>query len=146
MSRLSKQMAEAARLPRKIAVYAHLTIPDQFMVAEVRFNDMDEHWQKLPPGQEREETHYNHVRISEITTMVCEPISEDTIVQNAVASLDKQAADLTAEYYEQLGKVRGMKSQLLALSYEGPSEAERADMRDAVKSAGIEIIEADRPD
>jgi hypothetical protein len=118
MSQLSKQMALEATKPRKIAIYAHLTTKDQIIVAEVFYNNRDEHWQLLPKGQEREIPQYNHVRISEVLEVVCRPVEEDTIVQNAVTSLDKQMADLTAEYYEAAGKIKGMKKQLLALTYE----------------------------
>lgn len=117
MSELSKKMAEAAALPRKVAIYAHLTSQDTFALHEVSYNQFDEHWQRLPAGQELEEQISGWVRISEIHTISCVPIEEDVVTQNAVASLDAQSRSLITEMNEQLAVIANRKAQLLALTY-----------------------------
>lgn len=118
MSQLSKKMAREAAKPHRIAVYAHLTREDHFSVFEVQYETHDEHWNKLPEGEQRECTRSDFVRISEITTVVCLPIDEDTITQNAVASLDQTADRIRTDMFEQLGEIANRKKQLLAITYQ----------------------------
>lgn len=118
MSQLSKKMAAEAAKPHQIAVYAHLTREDHFSVFEVQYETHDDQWNKLPPGEERECTRSDFVRISEVTSVVCRPIDEDTITQNAVKSLDSTADAIRTDMLQQLAEISNRKKQLLAITYQ----------------------------
>ena len=118
MSQLSRKMARAAATPYRIAVYAHLIREDHFSIFEVQFETHDEQWRMLPPGEERECTRSDFVRISEIQTVTCIPIDEDTVTQNAVKSLDTTAQNIRNNMYQQLDELANRKKQLLAITYQ----------------------------
>ena len=121
MSQLSRKMAKAAATPYRIAVYAHLIREDHFSIFEVQFDNYDEHYNKLPPGEERECTRSDFVRISEIQTVTCIPIDEDTVTQNAVKSLDSTADAIRTDMLQQLAEISNRRKQLLAITYQ-PAE------------------------
>lgn len=113
-----KDFKEQIVRPRKVALYAALDISNFYMVWEVHYSDHDEHWTKLPEGQLREESHKGYVRITEPVDLHFSPISDDTIVQNAVRSLDDAEREVLREMNTKIAALREQKKQLLAITHQ----------------------------
>lgn len=108
---------QAAAVPRKIAVYASLSLKDYFMVSEVRYASFDEHYQPLALGQVREIALQGYVRISNVIEVAFDAISDEAMVGNAVATLNDEERRLIADFDKQLVHLRDRRSQLLALTH-----------------------------
>ncbi len=113
-----KNFKEAIARPRKVALYAHLTIDDFYSLDEVRIVNYDEHFDTLPDGQTREVSREGYVRITELAEVTLSPIDNDAIVRNAVVSLDEQERQLRAELNKKIAEIQDRRNQLLALTYQ----------------------------
>lgn len=114
-------LKEEIAKPRKVALYASLDSAWCY-VSEVDYDNYDEHWDKLPDGQVRERQKKGYVRISEPVEIALTAISNDSIVENAVKSLDEAERAVVREMNEKIAAIRGQKAQLLALTHQ-PEEA-----------------------
>lgn len=113
-----KDFKDAIAQPREVALYANLSCDNWFTVFEVHYNDRDEHGQLLPNGQRREQPWEGRVRISEPVKIQFAAISNDTIVRNAVESLNEEERKVIAELNNKLADIRDRKNQLLALTHQ----------------------------
>ena len=113
-----KDFKEQIGKPRVLALYANLTVDDYTAVFEMTFVDYDEHYETLPVGEQRERTMEGWVRISEPVEVQFSCIDNDSIVRNAVASLEEQERQLRAELAKKLVTLHDRKNQLLALTYQ----------------------------
>lgn len=116
-----KDFREAAAKPRKIAIYASMEMQDYYTVWEVTYDQWDEHYQKLPAGQEREHCIKGYVRISEIIDIQPTAINNDEIVGHAVEALNAEERKLIEELNQKIAAVREKKAQLLALTHQTES-------------------------
>lgn len=116
-----KDMKEEVAKPRRVALYLYTRATTSgttwYSVSEVHFSQYDEHYQRLPDGQEREEPRDGFTRVSDIIEMAFTPLSSEDVIQQAVASLDEEERKTMAELNQKLAEIRGRKSQLLALTY-----------------------------
>lgn len=110
---IKEEIAQA----RKVALYASLDSAYCY-VAEVSYDEYDEHWDKLPDGQVRERQKKGYVRISDPVEIALTAISNDSIVENAVKSLDEAERAVIREMNEKIAAIRGQKAQLLALTHQ----------------------------
>jgi hypothetical protein len=113
-----KNFKEHIDRPRKIALYADLTIDDFVMTHEVNYVTYDEHYTRLPEGESREIPMEGSVRITEPVDVSFTAIDNDAIVSNAVKSLDAEELKLRAELNKKIATIRDRKNQLLALRYQ----------------------------
>jgi hypothetical protein len=118
MNDLKEQIAR----PRKVALYASLTITEFYMLWEVHYTDVDERYDRLPDGQKREVPHDGYVRVSEPIDLNFKAVSSDEVVRNAVASLDEQERQAIADLNTKLAAIRGQKAQILALTHQPQME------------------------
>lgn len=105
---------------RKVALYASLD-SSYCYVSEVDYDDYDEHWEPYPDGQVRERQKKGYVRISEPVGLSLTAISSDSIVENAVKSLDEAERSAIREMNEKIAAIRGQKAQLLSLTHQSES-------------------------
>lgn len=110
---------ELAR-PRKLALYAALDGTFCY-VTDVRYVKHDERWNPLPDGQEREQPVKGYVRVSVPVEVQFVAITDDSIVSNAVASLDEAEREAIRELNEKIAAIRSQKAQLLALTHQPES-------------------------
>lgn len=113
-----KNFKDAVAKPRKVALYANLTIDDYFCVWEVVTTDYDEHYKTLPEGQTRERPITGWVRITDPVAMEFVAVDNDSVVRHAVESLNEQERALIDEMNKKLADIRERKNQLLALTYQ----------------------------
>lgn len=114
-----KDLKEQIDRPRKIALYLYMGTSNPWItVNEVRYVDRDEHWNKLPDGELREETSADMARISEPAEIKFKAVDSDAQVQNAVAALDAAERAVIAELNQKIAEIRGRKAQLLALTHQ----------------------------
>jgi len=113
-----KDFNVAMEKPRKVALYASLTINDFYAMYEVRDLDFDTHYQPLPEGQTRESPVEGWVRISEPAEVTFRPMSSDAVVRQAVESLEETERKVIDEMNQKLAQIRERKHQLLALTYQ----------------------------
>ena len=116
-----KDFNHALANPRLLALYAHLTIDDYFAVLEVRYADYDERYQPLPEGTRREVSIEGYVRITEPVEVTFRGVDNNSIVRNAVASLDEEERKLRSELHKKLTAIQDRKNQLLALTHQTES-------------------------
>jgi hypothetical protein len=117
-----KDLHEQIARTRKVALFASLTIPDFYMLWEVHYSNVDKHYDALPNGETREVPHEGYVRVSEPIDLHFTAVSDDAVVQNAVASLDEAERKAIAELNAKIASIRSQKAQILALTYQ-PEEA-----------------------
>ena len=108
--------AEVAK-PRKVALYASLDSSWSY-VAEVDYAKYDEHYETLPAGVERERPKKGFVRVSEPVDLVLRLLSDDSIVQKAVESLNEAEREAIRELNAKVAAIRAQKAQLLALTHQ----------------------------
>lgn len=113
-----KNLKEALSKPRKVAVYASLTMDNMVTVWEVNYLPYDEHWQSLPDGEKREHQVEGYVRISEPVEVSFTAVDNDSMVRNAVASIDEEERKLRSELNRKLAQLQDRRNQLLALTYQ----------------------------
>lgn len=118
MKDFKKELAK----PREVALYAALD-SDFCYVSCVSYEVYDEHWNPLPDGQRRERPIKGYVRVSEPFAIQFKPIADDTVVANAVASLDEAEREAIRELNNKIAAIRGQKAQLLALVHQ-PAECD----------------------
>lgn len=106
---------ELAKL-RNVAVYASLE-SSYCHVTDVTFSKFDEHYVALPDGETREKPMKGYVRISEIIPVEFRPISEDSVVANAIQSLDAAEREAIQELNAKIAAIREQKAQFLALAH-----------------------------
>lgn len=104
--------------PREIALYSSMTTSNSYLVLGVYYVDYDEHYQPLPKGQRREQPKDGYVRVSEPMKVSFTAIDTDTLVRNAVESLNEQERKTIDELNQKLAEIREKRSQLLALTHE----------------------------
>jgi flagellar basal body-associated protein FliL len=112
-----KDFKEQIAKKRELALYASLTM-DFSYVTEVTYSTLDEHYSPLPEGERRERPHEGYVRVTEPVTINFCAVDNDTVVRNAVASLDEEERKLRSELHKKLVELQERKSQLLALTHE----------------------------
>lgn len=115
------KIKEEVAKPRRVALYASLD-SSWCYVSEVDYIRHDEHYQALPDGQERERPKKGFVRVSEPLLIELRQLTDDTIVQKAIESLDEAERQAISELNEKIAAIRGQKAQLLALTHQ-PDEA-----------------------
>lgn len=108
--------AELAK-PRRVALYASLD-SDFCYVTEVSYLKYDEDFSPLPEGHERERPMKGYVRISEPVAIELPAISDDSVIANAIQSLDEAERDARNELNRKLMAIREQRSQLLALTHQ----------------------------
>lgn len=113
-----KDIKAAVAKPRKVALYASLSTPDWYTVWSVDYTDRDEHYQLLPEGRLREIPRNGYVRISEPVEVRFTAISDDAVVQNAVAALNEEERKAIAELNAKVAAIRERKQQLLSLTHD----------------------------
>lgn len=115
-------MQQQVAQPRRIALYMYTAstagAEPWYMVGEVVFSKHDLHYTPLPDGQERELPRQNFTRVSEVMEIRLQPLSNDEVVQNAVAALDEAEREALEELNKKLSEIRGRKAQLLALTHQ----------------------------
>jgi flagellar basal body-associated protein FliL len=112
-----KDFNHALAKTRFVALYANMATEGWFTVFEVTYVNYDEHFQPLTDGQKREKPWEGYVRISEPVKVDFAATDDDTVVRNAVASLDEQERKLRAELGEKLAQLQDRRNQLLALTH-----------------------------
>jgi hypothetical protein len=112
-----KNMKETIAKPRKVALYASLD-SDYCMVDEVRINTHDEHYRALPDGETRERILKGYVRITEPVDVAFSSLTDDSIVQKAVESLDAAEQEAIRELNAKIAAIRSQKAQLLTLTHQ----------------------------
>jgi hypothetical protein len=118
---MTNKFDEALSKERKIALYARLGEHSWFAVFEVGYVKHDEHYQPLPEGQLREVPTQGYARISEPISVNFEASDKETMVRNAIESLNAEELKIRNEMEERLAKLREQKNQLLALTHESQS-------------------------
>ena len=113
-----KDFKENIAKRRQIALYANLTIDDYVAVWEVRYSDVDEHYERLPNGEVREQSVNGWVRISAPIEVNFTSVDNDTIIRNAVLSLDQEERKVREELNRKITEIQERKQQLLALAYQ----------------------------
>lgn len=103
--------------PRKVALYANLD-GSWCYVSEVDYVTHDEHYVPLPEGQLRERPKRDMIRVSEPVEVTLTAVSDDTVIENAIKSLDEAERAALSELNEKIAKIRGQKAQLLALTHQ----------------------------
>lgn len=104
--------------PRLVALYANMTITNYYSVFEVTFTQYDEHYHLLPAGQKRESLRSGYVRISEPFEVAFTAVSNDEVIQKAVATLDAEERAAIDELNNKVAAIRERKSQLLAITFQ----------------------------
>ncbi len=104
--------------PRKIALYAHLTMEDYFLVDEVRYSPFDANFQPLPQGELREIPRRDSVRLTKPIEVVFEAEDDNSVVGNAVQSLEAEERRLREELATKIADIRERRQQLLALTHQ----------------------------
>lgn len=69
-------------------------------------------------GDEDHKRHFEAVRISEPMLIRFQPLSSDQAIQNAVASLDAQEAQLRVDLEIAVTRIREQKASLLAITFQ----------------------------
>jgi hypothetical protein len=115
---MTPDIKAAVTTPRKVALYACLEIPDYYAVLEVRYVNHDERFNTLPNGEVRERPHDRYVRVSEPVEIRFTAISDDVMVQNAIAALNEEERKAIAELNAKVADIRERKAQLLALTHQ----------------------------
>lgn len=116
-----KDFKELIARPRMIALYASLIIDGFIAIFEILYSNIDEHYDPLPEGERREYTRVDYVRISEPFEVTFSAVDNDSIVRNAVASLDEEERKLRSELGRKLAALQDRKNQLLSLTHETQS-------------------------
>lgn len=111
-------LKDAFAKPRLVAMYAHLTVNEIFSVFEVTYCDYDEHYRALAPGERRENLRASYVRISEPVEVTFTSVSNDEVIQKAVATLDAEERQAIDELNKKVAAIRERKSQLLAITFQ----------------------------
>lgn len=115
-----KDYKDLASQPRRVALYAWTEMEGVF-VSDVSYVDYDEHYNRLPEGEERELTHASRIRLTDPIEVTFKPISNDEVVAKAVAMLDQQERIARGELEKKLSDIREKRSQLLALTLQKDS-------------------------
>lgn len=121
-------MKEEVSKTRKVALYLYTrgnSGSPWYSISEVHFSQYSEHYDRLPEGQWREEPRDGFTRVSDIVEMAFTPLSQESVIEQAVASLEEEERKTMAELNQKLADIRGRKAQLLALTYQ-PSETTHA--------------------
>lgn len=112
------EMAAEIGKPRKVALYMNLNAPSSLTVWEVPYVAWDERYAPLPAGQTRERPRNSYVRVSDPLEVGFTPVDDDSMVRNAVSSLDEQERALLDELNRKLADIKERRNQLLALTYQ----------------------------
>jgi len=116
-----KDMRKEIETPRKVALYMYTAgstgAEPWYSVAEVQFSNYGPNYQPLPDGEVREMPRENFTRVSDLLEITFQPLSNDEVVQNAVAALNEAERKTIEELNKKLMEIRGRKAQLLALTY-----------------------------
>lgn len=112
-----KDTQEEIALPRKVALYKSLD-SDYYMISEVQFSKLDEHYNVLPEGEERERVVRGYVRITAPVEVSFTSLDNDSVIQKAVETLDEMERDAIRELNQKIASIREQKSQLLALTHQ----------------------------
>lgn len=110
-------MREVIARSRKVALYKSMD-SDYYMVDEVKFVSFDEHLRPLPEGKTRERVMKGYVRVSEPVEVALSPLSDDTVIQGAIASLDEAEREALRELNQKIASIRAQKAQLLAITHQ----------------------------
>lgn len=111
-------LKEKITKPRQVALYALLDSPGLYMISEVRFTKLDEHYSPLPEGELQERPIKGCVRVSEVIEITFAALADDSMVQNAIASLDEAEREAIRELNAKIAALRAQKAQLLALTHQ----------------------------
>lgn len=101
---------------RPVALYQSIS-SDYFFVDEVKYATHDERYEPLPEGEKRERVSKDYVRISEPVEIGFEALTDDSIVQKAVAALDEAERVAINELNAKIASIRQQKASLLALTH-----------------------------
>ena len=112
-----KDLKEQLDRPRAVALYTSLTM-DFSYVTEVSYVRHDENYEPLPNGQKRERPLEGYVRVSQPVEINLLATDNDSMLQNAAASLDEEERKARNELEAKLVKIRDCRSQLLALTHQ----------------------------
>lgn len=113
-----KDFKEAIAKPREVALYARMGEHTWISVFEVTYSQFDVRFQPLPEGQSRELTLDGYVRISDPVKMTFTSTDQDTMVRNAVETLNEEERKAVDELNKKIAAIREKKSQLLALTHQ----------------------------
>lgn len=113
-----KNLDKALAKKRQIALYASMNVDGMFTVWEVDIVNYDENYQILPDGQTRERAIKGYVRVSELVEAEFSGVDNDTVVRNAVETLNEQERQIRAEFAQKLADLNEQRSQLLALTHQ----------------------------
>lgn len=104
--------------PRTVALYMSISDSNYLTVMDIHYVNYGEDYQPLPEGQRREIPSSHYVRITEPVEIRFTAISDDAVVQNAIASLNEEERKAIAELNQKVTAIRERKAQLLALTYQ----------------------------
>ena len=109
--------AEIAK-PRMVALYASMDLNGYFSVFEVTYKSYDENYNALPAGEKRENLRTSFVRISEPVEVNFTSVSNDEVIQKAVATLDAEERQAIDDLNKKVASIRERKQQLLAITFQ----------------------------
>lgn len=117
-----KDFKEQVAKKRKLALYAHMDPSMRFYtVFEVTFVNHDARYQALGEGQLRELPMQGYTRVSEIIEVSFDSVSNDQVIQNAIAALDAAEQKAIEDLNRKIAEIRDQKAQLLALTHQPES-------------------------
>lgn len=113
-----ENIKEQAELPRKIALYQYLGEHPWYSVMEIVYSGHDERYNPLPDGQIREVPRDSFVRVSEPQEIKFSVLADNSIIEQAVASLNESERQAIEELNKKLMSIRERKAQLLSLTHQ----------------------------
>lgn len=116
-----KDMRKEIEAPRQVALYMYTAGASSgepwYMISEVQFSKFGPNFEPLPDGEKRELPREDFTRVSDLLEVKFQQLSNDEVVQNAVAALDEAERKTIEALNKKLMEIRGRKAQLLALTH-----------------------------
>jgi hypothetical protein len=118
VSTQSEKIDEALKAVSKVALYMNME-HGYFSVQEVRYSNLDKHYQPLPEGELREHPFLDgYVRVSDPVAVTFQKTDASEIVARAVESIEETERKLMVETEQKLGELREKKKQLLSIIHQ----------------------------